>query len=130
MLKDKVKVIDGCWIWQGGKNKDGYGAATVNGKYINAHRLSFKLNIGEIPKGMFVCHTCDTPSCINPEHLFLGTHEDNMKDMKKKGRNHQTKKTHCPQGHEYNEANTYITSDNFRQCRICARARKAAHRAS
>jgi hypothetical protein len=129
MLKDKVKIVDGCWIWIKSKDEDGYGNAWHEGKKIAAHRLSFKLNVGDIPKGMFVCHTCDTPSCINPEHLFLGTPKDNTKDMINKGRAKNQNKTHCPRGHEYNEINTRIDTKGWRKCRVCHRTwEKAAKR--
>jgi hypothetical protein len=78
--------IDGCWEWPGFKNEDGYGRGRYLGKKGSAHRFSWQINFGEIPTGMCVCHHCDNPACINPKHLFLGTHIDNMRDMRKKGR--------------------------------------------
>jgi len=75
----------GCWFWIGQSLPKGYGMTTVNQKPILTHRLSYKLFIGEIPKGKLICHHCDTPSCVNPDHLFVGTHADNMKDMSSKG---------------------------------------------
>ena len=80
-----------CWVWTAGKGRRGYGSAGSSPwgrrfKTSPAHRLSYICYKGEIPKGLFVCHTCDNPPCINPEHLFLGTHRDNMKDMYKKQR--------------------------------------------
>lgn len=75
-----------CWIWNFRKNEDGYGELFVDGKKQKAHRISYQLFKGDIPKGLFVLHKCDNPSCINPDHLFLGTNADNMNDMKLKGR--------------------------------------------
>ena len=79
---------NGCHIWSKFKDKDGYGQITIaRNKSGRAHRESYRNYIGEIPDGMFVCHKCDNPSCINPDHLFIGTVKDNAKDRKDKGRN-------------------------------------------
>ena len=82
---------DGCWIWSGAKvpgSRPGSdrGAFCFNGKNMLAHRASYEMYIGPIPTGLFVCHRCDVPSCVNPAHLFVGTHMDNMMDMVAKGR--------------------------------------------
>lgn len=91
MIKSKIMntiEIDEneCWIWKGSRTSTGYGKAFWKEKSHPAHRISWKVFKGEIPKPMFVCHKCDVPLCCNPEHLFLGTHSDNMKDMYVKGR--------------------------------------------
>src|ERR1700730_2840026 len=85
---EKIKFNDSCWLWTAAKDKDGYGFFSVNGKQTKAHRFSFAHYNGEIPTGMIVCHKCDTPSCVNPDHLFLGTHKINLDDMRSKGREH------------------------------------------
>jgi len=86
---DKVQKTDTCWLWIGSTNQDGYGRFNIGGKLGGAHRYSFELHTGEIPEGMHVLHTCDTPACVRPDHLFLGTHSDNMQDMYRKRRHNK-----------------------------------------
>lgn len=76
-----------CWEWQGWKDKNGYGAFKYKNKAWTAHRIAWMLPNYIIPKRMEVCHSCDNPSCVNPKHLFIGTHQDNMDDRERKGRN-------------------------------------------
>lgn len=75
----------GCWEWQGALDKDGYGIFSYAGKVQRAARFALALD-GRDPKRKFACHTCDNPSCVNPSHLFVGSHEENMADMVAKGR--------------------------------------------
>lgn len=103
---DKISfdIDTGCWNWTAStRTKFGYGQIKYKGKMRAAHRVSWEMFYGEIPDGIFVCHKCDNPKCVNPTHLFLGTNQDNMNDMKSKGRsrggspfgeaNHQSKLT-------------------------------------
>lgn len=78
--------IAGCWLWTAKKWKDGYGYFMKEGKAQAAHRYMYALYKGNFDKNLHVLHTCDNPSCVNPEHLWLGTQKDNMQDMHKKGR--------------------------------------------
>ncbi len=80
----RIAFSDKCWIWTGQTHWQGYGLFVVGGQRVRAHRFSYELHHG--PTTLFVCHTCDTPACVRPEHLFAGTHQSNMTDMVRKGR--------------------------------------------
>ena len=85
-LMDGIKISENdCWEWQKAI-VNGYGKLRFKNKFFSVHRVSYEMFKGEISKGFFVCHSCDNKKCVNPGHLWLGTHEDNMKDASKKGR--------------------------------------------
>jgi len=117
----------GCLEWTKSVVIGGYGQIKVNGKSLKTHRFSWELAHGPIPEDMDVLHHCDNPPCCQTDptagypdgHLFLGTAADNMADRDAKGRHGQSKKTHCKQGHPFDEANTYITPEGARNCRTC-----------
>lgn len=85
---EKVEIVgvDDCWEWQGHKNPRGYGHFSIKHQMVKAHRYSWTIQNGEIPAGMVICHRCDNPPCVNPNHLFMATQEDNVHDMENKGR--------------------------------------------
>ena len=83
---DKVLKTSGCWFWMAGKFKQGYGSFYFKGHHVKAHRIAWELTYGAISEGKKVCHHCDNPFCVNPEHLFMGTQRDNIRDMMAKGR--------------------------------------------
>lgn len=85
---DKVNKTNNCWNWTACKDKDGYGVFNINPnrKYEKAHRFIYELQFGEIPKDKIVCHHCDNPSCVNPQHIYLGTYTSNARDREKRNR--------------------------------------------
>ena len=87
LLTNIEKTEDGCWIWQGQTDRDGYGRTWYKGRgSLSTHRLFYEVWTGPIEPGKLIMHSCDNPPCVNPEHLIQGTHKDNMADAKNKGR--------------------------------------------
>lgn len=110
----------GCRIWQGAKNPKGYGHIKWQGRVWQAHRLAWTDANGPIPDGLHVCHRCDTPSCVNVEHLFLGTNDDNMADRSAKGRQAFNRGVH--------NGRAKLTEDDVRAIRADPRVHAAVAR--
>jgi len=93
------KLKTDCWEWKGTINKvHGYGYIMINRKMYRAHRLAYELFVGPIPEGLCVCHHCDNKACVNPNHLFIGTNQDNVDDKVQKGRQYK------PKGEEHSQS--------------------------
>lgn len=124
---EKVEKGEGCWRWIGKKNKNGYGLFVVfhNGsaRGTGAHRMAYYLTNGPIELGMYVLHSCDNPSCVNPAHLSLGTQFANMQQASARGRLVRERKapqTRCLRGHPMSGKNLYEWKGT-RKCRACGR---------
>lgn len=130
----RINKTETCWLWTGDrtrpKNPQRQGYGRLRGK--RAHRLSWELFRGPIPPNLCVCHACDTPPCVRPEHLYLGTLAQNNYDAKMRGLSippphprgsdhYESKRTHCPHGHPYSGENLKLTKDGHRECYTCAR---------
>ena len=129
----KTKPNGTCLEWQGATQK-GYGAIRIggkSGKTVRVHRISLELRCGSAPEGKkHALHTCNNRLCVNPWHLYWGDDADNQRDRQKDGvaKGGRPWVTHCPQGHEYTEENTYLT-DKGRHCKECRREAVRRYRA-
>ena len=114
----------GCWIWTKAVEQQEYPIfwSTTKKGTVRGHRYSYELFVGPISDGLLICHRCDVTCCVNPGHLFPGTHTDNYMDAEKKGRNRgNIRLPHCMRGHVYTPETTIMAADGKRRCRICSR---------
>jgi HNH endonuclease len=121
----KVKKTDGCWLWESALKirnpQKAYGHFRWDGKNRPAHRVAWEIANGKpFPDGMFACHHCDNPNCVNPDHIFVGTAKDNARDAVLKGRVRGSKQEgYCIRGHALTPDNLYMSRRGDRVCRIC-----------
>jgi len=116
----KVELsLDSCWEWKGTLTKGGYGHFWLDGREVYAHRFAYELVQGPIPEGMELDHLCRNTSCVNPTHLEPVTHKEN--NLRGEHSNGRRERTHCPEGHPFDEENTYVNPRGERQCRACMR---------
>ena len=134
-LWSKVLVLDddSCWLWTAGLSSAGYAVIAEGGKHrrsLLASRVVMAMTHGMYDQTLLVLHTCDEPRCVNPNHLYFGDYRENARDREVRKRSWQSKVTHCPQGHEYTEANTARHAPLYgRTCRACRRERDRQRRA-
>lgn len=137
-LKSKTRIDEstGCWIWTGFVHTkrphpgNRYGGTSIPApgtpraaKTMHAHRAMMWVIHGPLTPQQCVCHKCDVPTCINPDHLFIGSMKDNIWDSRRKGRHYESRRDHCERGHPLFGENLWTCKDGRRHCKTCSRAK-------
>ena len=130
------KAEDECWPWSGSVDNDGYGGFYVGLRLHKAHRIAWQMRHNLLmPAGLFACHACDNPNCVNPAHIWPGSNQENLRDAADKGRLRDAAKpaqaarrsmTECKRGHKYVEGSFYKRKDGGRDCKACRSLTKAS----
>lgn len=116
---EKVNKTSGCWKWGAWSNGKGYGLVRINGKSYLAHRISYEIAYGEIPKGLVIDHICNNTKCVNPSHLQAITQQQNILRSTKHISKERASKKQCIRGHNLFGDNLYIRKDRRRACKLC-----------
>jgi hypothetical protein len=123
LVDNSRRTSKGCLEWTGWRVATGYGMTAFRGRSRPTHRLMYLVTKGPIPPGMQVLHKCDNPPCLNPQHLEIGTGQENMRQSVQRGRHYEAVKTHCDQGHELSGDQVHVEKNGRRHCKVCSRIR-------
>lgn len=127
--RTSINSKTGCWEFIGTLDPDGYGRITIDNTPYSVSRLSAMIFLGFVPaEGLQILHKCSSKSCWNPEHLYVGTHKQNMQDVVNAGGHRNQKKTHCIHGHAFTEENTRVGANGSRKCKLCQRVQNNKRR--
>jgi hypothetical protein len=116
-----------CWEWTAATSSKGYGQFAIGGVSKSTHRISYIMHKGKIPDGLMICHTCNNPPCVNPNHLYAGSNKENMQQASNEKRLAPQQKTHCKAGHEFTPENTALYKQKKRGnalTRVCKTCKK------
>ena len=128
-IAGRIDASGDCWEWTGPTDKRGYARVCYKGTLFYVHRLMWTVLVGAIPEDRYIDHLCRNTSCVNPDHLEVVTHAENVRrGMTGKVNHRNSRKTHCPQGHPYSGKNLWVSKDGHRQCRRCHRERERRYK--
>lgn len=130
LTKVSIHPTSGCWLWPGRKMTNGYARVVIYRKDRLLHRLVYELLNGALDEGLSLHHTCETPACVNPQHLEPCTHSEHRarhggyEKLAAASARTRRERSHCAKGHEYTPENTIVSPGSWRKCRICDNARR------